>query len=155
MRYEVPQFIDIEDKIFGPLSFRQFAYVGGSLGIAFLGYRLLPIYLGIFIIIPALLFGAALAFYKVNGKPFLDVVEAAFKFYGGPRLYVWKRTEKKAEAKEMALLDPATQIVLPKLSENKLRDLTWSLDINESLYSGEKAQPSQQLPDNNPLNLEI
>ena len=155
MRYEVPQFIDVEDKLFGPLTFKQFVYIGGSLGIAFLAYKLLPIYLGVFIMLPALLFGAALAFYKVNERPFLDVVESAFKFYGGPRLYVWKKTEKKAQAKEVSLDNISTQVVLPKLSENKLRDLTWSLDINESLYSGEKA-PATPVPElNDKLNLEI
>ena len=32
MRFEVPQFIDIEDKIIGPLTWRQFIYLGGGVG---------------------------------------------------------------------------------------------------------------------------
>ncbi|MFM2424198.1 MAG: hypothetical protein RLZZ70_589, partial [Candidatus Parcubacteria bacterium] len=31
MQFEVPQFIEIEDKIFGPLTWKQFLYVGGGL----------------------------------------------------------------------------------------------------------------------------
>jgi hypothetical protein len=156
MKYQVPQFIGIEDKIFGPLTFKQFAYVGGSLALAFLAYKLLPIYLAIFIIIPALALGTALAFYKINEKPFIEVLESAFRFYGGGRLYVWKKEDKKPEASTISLSDISPTVNLPKLSENKLRDLTWSLDINESLYSQEEnAQRSQARDAANPLNLEI
>jgi len=35
MRFEVPQFIDVEDKLFGPLTFTQFVYLAGSGGISF------------------------------------------------------------------------------------------------------------------------
>ncbi|NCT02072.1 PrgI family protein, partial [Candidatus Parcubacteria bacterium] len=34
MRFEVPQFIEVEDKIFGPLTWRQFLYLSGGLGMA-------------------------------------------------------------------------------------------------------------------------
>ena len=27
MQYQVPQFIEVEDKIFGPLTFKQFLYI--------------------------------------------------------------------------------------------------------------------------------
>jgi hypothetical protein len=31
MQFRVPQFIDIEDKLFGPLTFKQFIYLAGEL----------------------------------------------------------------------------------------------------------------------------
>ena len=34
MRFEVPQFVDIEDKIFGPLTFKQFIYIAGGAGVS-------------------------------------------------------------------------------------------------------------------------
>ncbi len=33
MRFEVPQFIDVEDKIFGPFTFKQFLYLAGGAGL--------------------------------------------------------------------------------------------------------------------------
>ncbi len=136
MRYQVPQFIEFEDKIFGPLTLKQFVYIAGGAGLAFIIYRVLPsIFLSAIPMLLVLTFSAALAFYKVNNKPFITVVEAAFKYLIGTKLYIWKKVDKKPgnnpaqEAKEYA------GIMVPKISDSKLKDLTWSLDIKESLYS--------------------
>lgn len=136
MQYQVPQFIEVEDKIFGPLTLKQFIYMAGGAGLSFIVYQLLPSL--IFSIIPILLimaFSGALAFYKVNNKPFINVVEAAFKYVTSAKLYIWKKKDKKPsdnpaqEAKEYA------SIMVPKISDSKLKDLTWSLDIKESMYT--------------------
>ena len=47
MRFQVPQFIDIEDKIFGPLTFKQFVYLAGGGGLAFLIYKSVPFMLAL------------------------------------------------------------------------------------------------------------
>ena len=52
MRFQTPQFIEIEDRIFGPLTLKQFIYLAGSAGLAFLFYRTLPLILAIWLIIP-------------------------------------------------------------------------------------------------------
>ncbi len=65
MRFQVPQFIEIEDKIFGPLTFKQFIYLLGGGGAVFILYVFLPIYLMVFLAIPVALFALALAFYQV------------------------------------------------------------------------------------------
>ena len=75
MRYQVPQFIEVEDKIFGPFTFKQFIYIVGGGGMAFIFYKFLNIFIAVPFIAASLGFGFALAFYKVNGKPFIDVVE--------------------------------------------------------------------------------
>ncbi len=140
MQYQVPQFIEIEDKIFGPLTFKQFAYVTGSAGLCFIFYRFLPLYIGVFFIIPVGLFGLALAFYKVNERPFIHIVEAAVKYILGSKLYLWKKEEHQIEKQE--IVEAQKKLIVPKLSESKLRDLTWSLDINENIY--EKSQKRVQ-----------
>ena len=38
MRFSVPQFIDVEDKIFGPLTLKQGIYRVGAVGAAYLIY---------------------------------------------------------------------------------------------------------------------
>lgn len=139
MKYQVPQFIEVEDKIFGPFTFRQFVYMVGSLGICFIAYRTLPFILALLIMIPAGGMGAALAFYRPNKRPFIETVEAAFNFMLTSKLYIWKKEEKKAEPKsaEDIIKAAKSSIVVPRLSESKLKDLSWSLDINETVYSRE------------------
>jgi hypothetical protein len=64
MKYQVPQFIEIEDKIFGPLTIKQFLYVAGGAALCFILWNFLPFYISIFFIIPIGSFFLALAFYK-------------------------------------------------------------------------------------------
>ena len=141
MRFQVPQFIEVEDKVFGQLTVKQFIYLaaGGALG--FIVWSILPIpsLIKIILILPVLAFAAALAFYKVNNKPFINIVEAAFKYYLASKLYIWKRTPKKLGSVQsenpQKTVDQYKSILVPKVSESKLKDLTWSLDIKESMYS--------------------
>lgn len=133
MRYQVPQFIDVEDKIIGPFTVKQFVYLAGGAGMSFVVYKLLTIYISavlIGIIIPLSL---ALAFYKINNKPFIDFLESAFMFYTKQNLYIWKKQEKKIVKSENYIQNQNRQVFVPKLSESKLKDLSWSLDVNENL----------------------
>jgi hypothetical protein len=137
MRYQVPQFIEVEDKIFGPLTFKQFVYVAGGAGFAFIMYRIFPLYIAIFLILPGVGLALALAFYKINNKPFIQSMESAFKYFFTSKLYIWKKEAKKIKKKEVV---SAPGISVPKLSDSKLGDLSWSLDIKENLNkeNGEK-----------------
>ncbi len=134
MRFQVPQFIEVEDKIFGPLTFKQFIYVAGGIGLAVILFVLLPRFLAIVISLPILLFAAGLAFYKVNGKPFVNVVEAFVKYTLTNKLYIWKKTNPSTSSGQATnkAAKPIQQIYVPKLSESKLKDLSWSLDIKEN-----------------------
>ena len=134
MRFQVPQFIEVEDKIFGPLTFKQFIYVAGGVGICIIIFILLPRFLAIVISLPIILFAAALAFYKFNDKPFINMVEAFVKYTFTNKLYIWKKEDKKPEAgsANQESRNPIEQVYVPKLSESKLKELTWSLDIKEN-----------------------
>jgi hypothetical protein len=131
MRFQVPQFIEVEDKIFGPLTFKQFIYVVGGGGMCVLLFFFIPKLLAFFLSIPIAVFAAALAFYKVNDKPFINVVEAFFTYHLGHKLYIWKKEEKVPVAKAPEA-KPVEQVYVPKLSDSKLKELSWSLDIKES-----------------------
>lgn len=135
MRFQIPQFIEIEDKIFGPLTLKQFIYLAGGAGLMFIIFRLLPLFLALPVMAAVAAFSAGLAFYKVHGRfPFIYLVEAAFKYYISGKLYIWKKEQKKVVPVEQKARE-ITGITVPKLSESKLKDLTWSLDIHESIYS--------------------
>ena len=131
MRFAVPQFIDVEDKIFGPLTFRQFVYLAGGAGMVFLCIKLLPIFFGILLALPFAAFALALAFYRVNNKPFIDLVQSAFAYTLADKLYIW-RHEKKTKKKEEPKTDVAARKeYLPRISESKLHDIAWGLDVLE------------------------
>lgn len=132
MQYQVPQFIEIEDKIFGPLTFKQFLYVAGGAAIGFIAWSFLPSIIAIPVGGGIFAFFAMAAFYKVNGRPFLFFIENFFKFTFSKKLYLWRKQEKKPKKKDRAEAQVA-QVQLPKLSQSKLKELTWGLDIHENI----------------------
>ena len=133
MRFQVPQFIEVEDKIFGPFTFKQFIYLAGGVGACVIFFTFFPRFIAILLSLPVAVFAAALAFYRPNDKPFIHVVEAFFKYTTTNKLYIWKKEDKKEiSSKAQEASRPIEQVYVPKLSESKLRDLTWSLDIKES-----------------------
>ncbi len=91
----------------------------------------------IVVIIPVAGFALALAFYKVNNRSFVAILESVFKYFMNSKLYIWKKKEKLPEHKEKEGEDEPL-LSVPKLSDSKLKDLTWSLDINESISPGAK-----------------
>ena len=132
-QFQVPQFIEVEDKIFGPLTLKQFLYIVGAGSIVFLLYAFLPFFFVILLGAPIAAFFAALAFFKVNGLPFIRVVENALGHFTSARLYIWKKVEKKKTAAPVSPEKKGNGIFLPKLTESKLKDLAWSLDIREKI----------------------
>jgi hypothetical protein len=138
MQYQVPQFIEIEDKIFGPLTLKQFLYLAGGGGICLILFTFLPLFLVVILGIPVMAAAAALAFYEVNGRPMIVAVEHAFGYFFGSKLYLWKQREAKAQKAAPAPVAQAqAQMPVPKLSESKLKDLAWSLNIKDRDQSAE------------------
>ncbi len=139
MQYQVPQFIEVEDKIFGPLTLKQFIYVAGGGGACLAIYTLLPLYLAIPISLPIIALALSLAFYQINGRPFIIALEHAVGYFFGAKLYLWKqRTPPSAASQTQTAADAAAAaseqqlgLTVPKLSESKLKDLSWSLNIKD------------------------
>jgi len=141
MRFQVPQFIEVEDKIFGPLTLRQFIYLSGSVGIVVILWAILPNYLAFVIGAPIAMLGAALAFVKINNRPFVNILESALSFILKDNLYIWKKKEKGPAQTTKQLNQKARgELIVPTLSKSKLKDLAWSLDIKESIYSDKTQQ---------------
>lgn len=133
MQFQVPQFIEVEDKVFGPLTFRQFLYLAGGVGLAFIFYVYLPIFISFFLIFLSIGFSLALAFYKHNGRDFIFLVESVFKYAFTKKLYLWKKAEQTilVEQKTAEQSKSSIQLNLPRLSESRLKELSWSLDIRD------------------------
>jgi hypothetical protein len=131
MQYHVPQFLEVEDKIFGFITLKQFLYILGGLAVSYLAYTYLKIYFALPIIIAFVSFALALAFYKPYNKPFMFMVEAFLVYVSSPRLYIWKKEARKPESSSKGKKVEAVGVYVPPLSESNLKDLAWSLDIKE------------------------
>lgn len=131
MQFQVPQFIEIEDKLFGPFTFKQFAYLAGGAGIVFVLYKILPFFIAILLIIPIAVLALALAFYKINGKPFIFYLQAAIEYQMKSKLYIWKQRLAKPEEKENVDEIPKITSIVPKVSRSKLSDISWNLDVTD------------------------
>lgn len=131
-QFIVPQFIDKEDRIIGPITVRQFLICLGGAGVLFVEYKLLA--MAYFII--AALFTIALAgtfgFLKVNGQPFhfffLNFLQTQIR----PKLRVWNKNlslqELRGTQKVLGLAKVEIVKPKPRPSSSRLRDL--ALTVN-------------------------
>ena len=133
MQFKVPQFLDIEDKIFGPFTFKQFVYLAGGAGLCFIIYKVLGLLLGFIPILIMAGIATALAFYRPNNKPLLDMIESGFRYLTQSKLYIWKnkgRHEKNVSKNIKPMeIQRSNEANSQKLNRSKLQDLAWSLDV--------------------------
>lgn len=144
-QYQVPQFIEIEDKIFGPLTLKQFLYLAGGGGLCLILFTLLPLWLSIPLMVPIVGLAGALAFYQINGRPFIYAMEHAFTYFFGNKLYLWRQREPKAPTDSPSSVKSSnvtSLITTPALSQSKLKDLSWSLNIKDRTQMGVRAERS-------------
>lgn len=131
MQFNIPQFIEIEDKIFGPFTFKQFAYIVGAAGASFFFYSLLPFPVALLLILGVGTLAFLLGFKPVGGRPFATTLEASLRYFFGSKLYLWKKERKKdtkiqkTTVKSLSKSSPS----IPRVVEGKLDNLSWSLDV--------------------------
>jgi len=137
MRFQVPQFIEVEDKIFGPLTITQFIYLAGGFGFLGAMWLMLPLWAAVILGGPVALFSVALAFYTVNERPLITILEHAFQYYINHKLYIWNKQNRTPEsvAKNAAERAEDPSVFVPAATANRIKDLAWSLDIKESMYT--------------------
>ena len=136
MQFQVPQFIEVEDKIFGPFTFKQFIFIAGGLGTSYLLWRALPLFIAGPLILAIGGATVALAFVQYNGRPFLMAMESAFYYMLRTKLYLWNNEARKRTAPKAVEARAAAPVYMPHLSDSKLHDLAWSLDIKERIAGG-------------------
>lgn len=81
---------------------------------------------------------AGLAFFQLNGRPFIVGLENGFFFLLRSKLYLWNNARKKSAVAPVTsvLAQGQAEIYVPKLSESRLHELSWSLDIKERIAAG-------------------
>jgi len=145
MRYQVPQFIEVEDKIFGPLTLKQFIYLAAGGGVCLIFFTLLPWYVMIPLSIPVVVAALALAFYQYNGRPLLVAIEHAFGYFVGYKLYLWKQRTSMATTASAPAAQAPTAMAVPTMTESRLKDLAWSLNIKDRATMGINDAPREDL----------
>lgn len=135
-QFVVPQFIDVEDKIFGPITTRQFLILMASGMIIFLSYRFGDTGLFIFTAVIVGSLAAAFAFLKVKGQNFHIFVLNVLITIRRPSLRVWRKHYSKADLEYLRkrtfeeVIEDAPASVQPK--RERIRDL--SLIVNTGGY---------------------
>lgn len=94
MLFEVPQFIEVEDKIFGPFTWRQFLYLGGGVGLGVVLFFTTPFFVFLLLGLPLSILAGALAFYPVNNRPFSFLLESVINYVRRNKLYLWKQEKE-------------------------------------------------------------
>ena len=78
MQFVVPQFIDVENKIFGPISVRQFIIILATLGLIWVWWELFTIWLAAILGVFTFAVGGTFAFVKINGQSFHIFAKLSF-----------------------------------------------------------------------------
>ncbi len=133
MQFRVPQFIDVEDKVVGPLTLRQFGYILGAGGFSFIIWTFIPVkFVAILLIVPVASLFLSLAFVKINNRPFGDILESAFGYYTGSKIYTWKQPKEEPEAApniSKAVADAAKEVSVIKANKDRLHEVALGLDV--------------------------
>jgi hypothetical protein len=127
-QFVVPQFIDVEDKILGPITTRQFSIIFATALIEFILYRIFTLLYFAIIGSPILIIGATFAFAKVNGMPFhlffLNITQTIRR----PKIRVWFNELNNAEIlAAMAAPPPPSKKIEPTkeaITGSRLQELS-------------------------------
>ncbi len=140
MQFIVPQFIEIETKIIGPISVRQVIILLVSGGIIFLLYELLA---STAFIISSLFVGVlagTFAFAKINSQPFHIFALNFIQTMKTPNLRVWNREIRpyKERVKKEKKKPPKPTVVKKDVTSSRLTELSLQVD------TGGRYQTEQQ-----------
>ena len=124
-QFVVPQFIDVEDKIFGPITVRQFLILLASGLVVFRAFKYADF--ALFITTLIVVGGGSLivAFVKINGQTFHYFVLNLLQTVRRPGLRVWRKNYYKDELNYLRLLEP------PVIEEKEVRKAARSEHIRD------------------------
>jgi len=125
-QFIVPQFIDVESKIIGPLTVRQFLIFLVGAGLIFIVFKLASFWLAAIEGLVIFALTGVFAFMKINGRPFHYFLLNLLQTVKRPTMKIWnkqfvgkiaKTKKKKEKAKEIFIpKQPLTVSCLSKLS---------------------------------------
>ena len=111
----VPQFIDAEDTIIGPITVRQFIemMVGGLL--VFIFYKIFDFSLFAVTGLLTIAVTLVIAFIRINGQPFHYFLLNFIETIKSPKLKIWKRQVTEKDIRKEAAKEIRTRPAPPML----------------------------------------
>lgn len=139
-QFTVPQFIDVEDKIIGPLTTRQFLIMLGGFMVIGISYKIFDFSLFLFIGVCVFGFSGVLAFFKINGMPFHFFILNFLQTSKKPGLRVWSNAQEKQKAtyepeKISKELDIGS-IPVKHVNTSRLAELSLIVDTQGAYHGG-------------------
>ena len=129
MMFNIPQFLDTEDKIVGPLTAKQLGWLAAGSGILFLMWITLDMTTFYIWAIPVIGLACAFAFYRPYNQSLISFVLSSFYFAVRAKQYNWKRlpdefkvhkaAPKKIQPVEKKTLDQAKIQEISALLDNQ------------------------------------
>ncbi len=101
MLFGVPQYIDVEDKIAGPLTAKQFLWMLGFGALLIVMWNMFNKTAFYVIAVPVGMVFAALAFYRPHGVPLVTFIGYGLTFLLQPKTYVWRRPQEEIYKKDV------------------------------------------------------
>lgn len=132
MQYSVPQFVEVEDKIIGPLTLKQFLILLGGGLIELLLYSIFKgaVAILIFLSLPNVVFFGYLAFGKLNGRPIMSSLPSVARFSKSPKIWVFDRTGEKtiSLSRKKTPIEEKLTLANPQAVGSQLKRLAYLLD---------------------------
>jgi len=137
-QFTVPQFIDVENKIIGPLTVRQFLIVLTAAILSGISYRIFDFSLFLTITIILGIIALTFSFVKINGRPFHFFMLNLLQTFRRPKIRVWNKILSiDQEVSPETLTKPAAKPI-PKefYQKSRLSELSLVVDT-KGRYKGE------------------
>lgn len=146
-QFTVPQFIDVEPKIIGPITARQFLTLLAAALLIFIAYKIFDF--GLFLVVGIFIFALAgtIAFLKINGRPFHYFILNLIQTFKKPSTRIWNNRISSFEKKEDKEIKYEDIIPNKELDAAKLAELSLVVDT-KGKYQGEESEDIQQVLDN-------
>lgn len=129
MRFKVPQNIDMQDRILGPLTMVQFVYAVVGFGLCYSIYMSLPSPFSFVLIGPIALLVFCLDFVKMNERPFQDFLLAAIEFIFSPKRLIWQQSHgSNFEIEVYSPTTPTKKFEAKGLSASQINAMAQSVD---------------------------
>ena len=140
-QFVVPQFLDVEDKVIGPITVRQFIILLVSGGLIFIAYKISDFTLFLFWLLTIAIFTILFAFIKINGRPVHYLLLNFFETFNRPRLTRW---DKRLNDQELRLTLKSVEVkpvvphrAKPMVGSSRLAELSLIVDTG-GVYEGEE-----------------
>jgi len=142
-QFTVPQFIDVEDKIIGPVTTRQFFVSLAGMLLIFVVYRVTDFSLFVLLGVLLLIATAVVAFLRINGRTFHEFLLDLIHVLKRPRMRMWKKTPESSSGLSLEHLPRAvpasSRVRTPERAARTISELALLVDTGGLIHQREEA----------------